>query len=564
MSPLKLMIPALLVLGCATTPPAVPVEPDVQLTGTWKGAVTLPNGALTFVAHIAEDGTGTVDVPAQNARGLPLRVLRSEGDDFEMVSEVPGAPATLAGRREGERLRGTFSQRGHSFPFELRKETPRGERAAGVDSAMGLKGPWHGALVVGTQHIGVDVTFDAVGGGVLAVPSQGVRGLKVEALSLEGERISFHVTLPNGQAGGFDGALKADRIDGTYAQGGGHSPFFLQRGVRAAAKAAQSDAFTEQDVSFSHGDVTLSGTLTLPRHVSAPAVAVLISGSGPQDRDEEVAGFKVFEALAHALAKGGIATLRYDDRGIGRSTGDFHVATTHDFANDAEAAVRFLETRSDVDARRIGLMGHSEGAVVAPIVAARNGKVAFVVLLAPAAQPLGELVVDQIAPASRAEGLPAEKIEANQKLMRKVVSLLREGRDLSSLEAEFVASCAPACKAGDPSLTAFRKSLETPWFREFVKLDPAPHLSKVRVPMLAISGGLDVQVPADKNLPLLREIVARSKVKGSRVEEIDGINHLLQPAKTGAVSEYAGLPKVLEPRVAARIVEWIPGVTGVR
>lgn len=559
---LTLLIPALAALGCATTPSAVPLQTGSQLTGTWRGAIALPNGALQFIARVAEDGSGSVDVPQQGAKDLPLRVVRSEGNAFEWVTEIPGADAVLTGTREGDELRGTFSQRGLSFPFELKRDGSQGVASApppptGVVRGGLLAGAWHGAVVVGAQQLPFEIAFDDAGtSGTFTVPSQGLRGLELEELAFDGSRVAFRVSLPNGQAGAFDGTLKGARVEGTYAQGGGKSTFFMDRGERVAEKPAPSKTHEEHEVTFTHGDVTLAGVLTLPRDVPRPAVAVLVSGSGPQDRNEEVAGFKVFEALAHALAKGGVATLRYDDRGIGRSTGDFHASTTADFALDADAAVRFLRTRADVDTKRIGIVGHSEGAVVAPMVAVRNRDLAFLVLLAPPAQNLGDLVVDQIEPVGRAEGSPIEAIEASRKMMRKVVALLRDGKDLSSIEADLTATCAPACKAGDATITAMRRQLETPWFRAFVALDPAPFLSKVTVPVLAISGGLDVQVPGDKNLPLLRKISAHKK--GTFViEEIEGMNHLLQQAKTGAVSEYAKLAKTLEPKVPARILAWM-------
>jgi len=249
--------------------------------------------------------------------------------------------------------------------------------------------------------------------------------------------------------------------------------------------------------------------------------------------------------VARALNRMGITVYLLKYR-LAREEGSTYSIEGH-AAADARRAVRWVRAnvgRYGVDPKRIGLMGHSEGAVVAPIVAARNGDVAFLVLLAPTAQHMGDLVVDQIAPASRAEGIPAETIAANERLVRKAVALIREDKDLSSLDAE---------------LGPMRKQLETPWFRTFVTLDPAPYLAKVKVPTLALSGSLDVQVPGEKNLPLLRKIAARAKKGTFVVEEIAGMNHLLQPAKTGAVSEYATLPKQLEPKVPARILAWLSG-----
>jgi pimeloyl-ACP methyl ester carboxylesterase len=428
----------------------------------------------------------------------------------------------------------------------------------------GLDGPWHGALIVRDQPLHFDLQLSHPGGGqplggTFSVPMQGLRGLPIESGIFDGTRLAFVVTLPHGQKGSFEGSRNGTRWEGTYRQGGGQSPFWLGRGERpsAAPTSPATSGHPQHEVRFSHGTVTLAGTLTLPRGVVRPPVAVMISGSGAQDRSVNVFGFRLFESLAQALAEGGIATLRYDDRGIAGSTGDFHAATTHDFADDAEAAFRFLQQRADVDVQRIGLLGHSEGGVVAPIVAARNPEVAFLVLLAAPAQPLGELLVEQVGGVGRSEGQPPEKIRAHQAAIQKAVALLREDQSLGAIEDELAVTCAPACSAGDATVAQVRAQLELPWFRSFVKLDPALFLARVRAPVLALGGSLDVQVPGPSNLPLMRALLARAPNPASSVEEIEGMNHLLQAAKTGAVSEYARLPGTLEPRVPARIVEWI-------
>ncbi len=304
---------------------------------------------------------------------------------------------------------------------------------------------------------------------------------------------------------------------------------------------------TEHEVTFENGAIHLAGTLTLPSVTAGavkPPVVVLITGSGPQNRNEEVMGFRIFEALAHELGLAGIASLRYDDRGVGASTGDFHASTTADFATDTEAAVRWLKTQGSlIDGAHIGLVGHSEGAMIAPLVASRNAEVRFIVLLAAPAQPIDELLVEQMRRIGRVEGVPEEALAQNIALSRRGFELVKAKEDLRAHQAELGAVAV--------------QQLSTPWFQYFVRYEPLPVLSGVRCPVLAIGGSLDLQVPSDVNLPLIREAMKSANNAHAEVLEIEGMNHLLQAAKTGGVSEYSTLPKRIVPDVPRAISRWV-------
>lgn len=318
--------------------------------------------------------------------------------------------------------------------------------------------------------------------------------------------------------------------------------------------ARSTDRYTERDVTVPHGNISLAGTLTLPAGVTRPPLAVLITGSGPQDRNEEVFGFPVFENLAHALAQGGVAVLRLDDRGVGESTGDFRAATTADFATDTEAAVQFARSLPEVDGRRIGLIGHSEGGLVAPMVAVKDPGIAFVVLLAGPGQPMDELLAAQTELIGRAEGLPADQVKRKVEVIRHGLALLKAGEDLGPMEAELEA-CGPDCTGG-PRPSSAREEMETPWFRALAFYDPQPALRRLRCPVLALGGTLDLQVPPALNLPLIRAALSGTR---ATVEELDGDNHLFQKANTGAVSEYWILPQELDPRVPEKILTFVRG-----
>ncbi|PTL79541.1 S9 family peptidase [Vitiosangium sp. GDMCC 1.1324] len=458
-------------------------------------------------------------------------------------------------------------------PPSAAASTPESSVAnASGSRASELRGPWHGAIEVREQKLLIDVVFTEANGavqGALDVRQQGLRGLPLEVLRADAQGVTLQSALPTGQAIRFEGTLAPDRITGTFQQGQAKLPFSLARGERVVeARPTRGDGYEDLEVSFENGAIHLAGTLTIPSPAAArPPVAILITGSGPQDRNEEVFGLRVFELLAQALARDGIATLRFDDRGVGQSTGDFLAATTADFATDVEAAIRFLQTRTDVDPTRLGLIGHSEGGLIAPMVAVRNPSVAFIVLLAGPGQPMDALLLSQIDRIGRAEGHPAEQTRREQEVTSQALALLRQGKDLSTLEGALGSLCGERCTTREAT-AAFVKSerwqMETPWFRFLSAYDPQPTLRKVRCPVLALGGNLDTQVPSDLNLPLLRRALAEAKNPSVAVEEIPRMNHVLQAAKTGAVSEYATLPKTLEPAVARRIGAWLHALPAAR
>ncbi len=423
---------------------------------------------------------------------------------------------------------------------------------------VSLAGDWHGALEAGPRKIGLDARFTE-DSGTIDVREQGLRDQPLHFVERRGAKVVLRVLLPDGQPAFLDGTVEGSTLVGAFRQGGASAPFRLERGVRPpVARALGGEGFEEEDVRFNQGALTLAGTLTRPKGVSRPPVAVLISGSGPQDRDANIFGFRLFEQLAHGLARGGIATLRFDDRGVGQSTGDFLAATTADFATDVEAAVRFLRARPDVDTRRLGLIGHSEGGLVAPMVAAREPDVRFIVLLAAPGQPLAELLLAQVERVSKAEGKAADDTARALRVLPHALQLLRVGKDLSSMEEELATLCPAPCAAREAFVKAERWRMETRWFRAFAAYDPAPTLAKVRCAVLALGGSLDVQVPSDLNLPVLRRTLMGNPA--AEVQEVPGMNHVLQAATTGAVSEYATLPKTVQPSVVPKLVSWIHAV----
>jgi pimeloyl-ACP methyl ester carboxylesterase len=420
------------------------------------------------------------------------------------------------------------------------------------NSALSLLGDWGGAIEGPRGQVRIGLHFAESRGIVVGsweVPDQGLRDAKLETVVLEDTRVFCAGNLPGNQPISFEGTPSGTSIHGTYRQGGVEAPFTLTRGQPPVARARTrtTEKYTEELVTVHNGPISLEGTLTSPRGVSRPPVLVFITGSGPQNRDEEVVGVPVFGILADALARHGVAVLRLDDRGVGESTGDFATATTADFATDIEAAVRYLQARKDLGP--IGLLGHSEGGLIAPMVATRNPAVKFLVLLAPPAEPGDVLLVDQSEHILRAEGAKARDIAEATAFNRLVYKTLKEGRPLSSLEDKLPAHLSPK------DFTAMANQVGSPWFLGFLNSDPEATLKQLKIPTLAVFGALDVQVPPETNVPRLRAALHGNHSVTVRV--LPGLNHLFQRAKTGAPREYARLEKGVDSSMLDAVSAWL-------
>jgi pimeloyl-ACP methyl ester carboxylesterase len=440
-----------------------------------------------------------------------------------------------------------------------------------------VAGDWQGTLELPNARLRIVFHITGAGEGLTATldsPDQGAYGIPAGTVRFTGDSLTIEVPAIMGR---YAGALRGDTIVGTWYQGTASLPLSLTRTDGAAPQPNRPQhpqppfPYEAIDVSFpgEQPGVTLAGTLTRPKGEGRFPAVVLISGSGPQDRDETIFAHKPFLVLADHLTRRGIAVLRYDDRGVGGSTGDFSSATTADFASDARAAIRYLRTRSDIDPDRIGLLGHSEGGIVAPIAANGPEPVAFVVLLAAPGIPLDELLpiqAERIARASGVDDATAARIRAgNQRLF----AILRETSDpTAAAERLRVAlramldSLPPAQRAliggGEDAVVAQQVAmLTTPWMRFLVGYDPTRDLRRLKVPVLALNGGLDLQVPPDVNLPPIQRALQEAGNPDVEVHELPGLNHLFQPARTGAPAEYGAIETTIAPEALQRIGDWI-------
>jgi pimeloyl-ACP methyl ester carboxylesterase len=462
-----------------------------------------------------------------------------------------------------------------------------------------LVGIWSGALKIQGQSLALVFNI-AVDKGKLAAtmdsPDQGAKGIPVSAIALDGEKVRIESKAVRGV---FAGELSADRlkIEGTWSQGTAAFPLVVEKVKAAPARLRPQEPKapfpykTEEVVVVNKkAGVKLAGTLVVPKAAAAAGAAtaaqfpavVFVTGSGAQNRDEEILGHKPFLVIADYLARRGIASLRCDDRGYGKSTGDATTATTLDFADDAEAAFEFLRSRGEINKDEVGIIGHSEGGLIAPIVASRNASVAFIVLLAAPGMRGEELILAQGALIARAAGASEAEIAEGQEVNRRLYAAVKGAADAASAKAAaekaYLAWIDSSAGMGEAEKGQARKmagdlasQAASPWFRAFLTLDPAPYLAKVGVPVLALNGSKDLQVPADADLAGIEASLGKalgSSLSGgakgpspkSAFVKLEGLNHLFQHAASGAPDEYGTIEESFAPEALKAIGDWILGL----
>ena len=434
--------------------------------------------------------------------------------------------------------------------------------------ASPVAGTWEGALETGALKLRIGVSITVQPDGQLSAkmdsPDQGAYGLPLDGVAFSGGVLTFALTRANGR---FEGKLSGtgSEIEGTWTQGIAF-PLVLKRVEKLSRPSRPQEPkppfpYRSEEITVVNAaaSVTLAGTLTTPEGKGPFPGVVLITGSGLQNRDEELMGHKPFLVLADYLTRQGIAVLRYDDRGGGKSTGNFATATSEDFAGDALAAWQALRARPGVDPRRVGLLGHSEGALIAPMLAARTPEVAFVVMLAGPGVPGDQILLRQGADILKASGAPDAVIAANTDVQKLVFAVLREEADSTRVAGRLAAIALPGSKEASAAIV---KQASSPWFRFFVRYDPAPALEKVTCPVLAIGGERDLQVSVDQNLPAIEAALKRGGNKDCTVLRLPGLNHLFQDSKTGLPAEYATIEETMSPIALDTIAAWIRKRTG--
>ena len=445
-----------------------------------------------------------------------------------------------------------------------------------AQDASDITGDWLGELRVGQQTLRIvfHVTEDDSGGlsATMDSPDQGVKGLVVDSTTFADGKITMLVNVIGGRYGG---TLKEGKLEGFWSQGGGLLPLVLepmeapitydrpQEPTRPFPYKEEVVRYTNEQAGFD-----LEGTLTLPDAPGPHPVVVLISGSGPQDRNEELMGHKPFLVLSDYLTRQGIAVLRYDDRGVGESGGDFASATSSDFATDALAGVNYLKGREDIRGDAIGLVGHSEGGLVAPMVAVESPDVAFIVLLAGPGLPGKDILVLQGEEIGRASGMFESSIEKISEINSRLFQVIVDNEGSADLEEKLqqeLQEFRKGMSASDIQMLGLNpaqdeqmiRRLTSPWMQQFMAYDPRPTLEKVRVPVLSLIGEKDLQVPSEPNSEAIEAALKAGGNADYTIKTLPGLNHLYQTANTGAPAEYAQLSETFSENAMAIIAEWI-------
>jgi pimeloyl-ACP methyl ester carboxylesterase len=443
-----------------------------------------------------------------------------------------------------------------------------------------LVGVWQGTVTAKPGSMQIFFTIEKKSDGSymakVDIPAQKARDIPVTGLSwnppdLMLDMSSYGIV--------YEGKMAPDgaAIAGLFKIGDDAPTLVVQRAaavpdMRRPQEPQKPYPYEEIEVTFRNGAaaIDLSGTLTMPAGPGPFPAVVLISGSGPQDRNSAIAGHRPFLVVADYLTRRGIAVLRHDDRGCNRSGGNFHSATTADFASDAAAAWEFLARQPRIDPRRVGLYGHSEGGVAAPMAAARNQKVAFLVLMAGTGIPGERLARMQVEAIARSRGAGEEAVSKEVRLNEGIFGVLKTHKDAQAAEKEMKRIALEALAGmsaeekkqlneSEEMQMADIKSYvaDYDWNRFFLFYDPAVSLRRVHCPVLALNGEKDTQVDADANLPAIAKALKEGGNQNVETAKLPGLNHLFQTAQSGHPSEYGKIEETVSPAVLQLVGDWI-------
>jgi len=439
-----------------------------------------------------------------------------------------------------------------------------------------VAGSWMGTLDVGAAKIRIGL-FVTDSSGILVSklmsPDQGTMNISVDKTEFADDTLRI---VSKEISASFKGKVtnENDSLKGYFTQGR-KFPLTLLRVEKLPELIRPQEPkkpfdYTVEEVTFINekAGVSLSGTLTLPSSGNNFTAVVMVTGSGPQNRDEELLGHKPFLVIADYLTKNGFAVLRYDDRGTAKSKGVFSMATTADFADDAEAAFKFLQNDKRINSEKIGIIGHSEGGLIAPIVAARNNNVAFIVMLAGPGLKGKDILLLQSELIARADSTPEEEIKNNSKLNKKLYDITIKEKDdkkaagkMRKLIDDYWKTLSPeAIKnigVDKKVLVQSVYQLLTPWFRYFLSYDPKNALTKITCPVLAMNGSKDLQVPPAENLAAIQKHLTKAGNKEVTIKEFEGLNHLFQHSATGSPSEYITIEETFSPEVLDYMTQWL-------
>ena len=437
-----------------------------------------------------------------------------------------------------------------------------------VGYSQNLKGTWEGKLNFGTQSLTFVVHIDQQNGAWSAKadsPDQGAYGLPFDI-----DVSSDSVFLKNPQGIQLNLKIVNDaQLKGDFMQNGMSIPILLARSNRKTDAASVKFQTPQPPYPYDTLDVVipntfanlnLAGTITQPKEAGKYPAVILISGSGPQDRDEALFGHKPFHVLADYLSRQGIIVLRYDDRGVQKSEGSFENSTIDDFSKDALSAFQFLREMDKVDINKIGIIGHSEGGLIANLLAGQGiPNLSFIVSLAGPTHPIWEMMVEQLYSVGKAEGLSDLQLAMAREINKKNFEVVRS--DLPTQEAYEQLKKNMNMVKDTPQNETIRKELLmmlTPAYRYFVRINPQDFIKDIYIPVYAAFGTLDVQVPSKLNIKGYTDYLPDNSK--TLIKEYEGLNHLFQKAQTGRVAEYSKIAETINEEVLKDIAEWIKGL----
>ena len=404
--------------------------------------------------------------------------------------------------------------------------------------------------------------------------SQKVMGFKTSSTTFNDNRLIITI---EGQDIVFDGKLKDGILSGSYIQRTNHLSFKLSRLLieETTKKVRPQDPkkpypYSSEEIRFTNpkaNHIKLAGTLTLPKGIKNPPVAILITGTGAQNRDEEIFNHRPFLVLSDYLTRNGIAVLRYDDRGVGESEGTLKDTNSEDLATDVEAAIRYLKTRTDINPQKIGLIGHSEGGLIAPIVVSKDKSIAFIVSLAGTAADGLTLLLSQERRKAELRGVSTDEIDFNERILKRAFTIVNNENDFSKIEGLVQKDLELFRKENannpyinlltDNEINGHARAASNPRNIYFFKTNPKQFWTKVQCPILAINGDKDSQVSSKIHLTAIKEAIEEGGNSETTIKELKGLNHLFQTAKTGSVEEYEQIEETFSPKALLMIKDWV-------
>lgn len=438
-------------------------------------------------------------------------------------------------------------------------------------------GNWNGQINIANKNISFQIEIKHTDRleGKLSIPEQSAFDLKLDSLKINSSKISFSI-LPSPQTVRFSGSLiKGDSIKGSFTQSGFDGSFFLKRAKFNPVENtldSLASSFVSKKVIFFNDKIKLAGTLTLPDTVGKFPAIVLLTGSGAQNRDENIFGFKIFKIIADNLTNNGYAVLRFDDRGIGGSSTGETIATTADYAEDALSAIQFLKTQKNIDTKKIGLLGHSEGGLASIIAGSASDDVSFIILMAGPSVNGGDLVLCQMKTLLKSQGISKGIIDKKIKLEKRIISTIQNNKNLNNLKDNLFNAALDEVKLLPEKIRKNIKSdsayaeqitesqlhsLSNPWIKFFFTYDPTNAIESLNCPILILFGGKDMQVPVKLNKKPFETALKNADNHNYKIVIFPNANHLFQSAKSGLPEEYKTLNKKFVPDFILTIVNWL-------